>query len=116
MTRRLTMALPSKGRLREPSWTLLEASGVSPQEPGERMLQAHCRNADIDLLFVRADDVHDAFVDVERREDGVHVLRAQAVRSISLDPGALGSQLDPPPRIAIDAPDGSVTARWGPSP
>jgi ATP phosphoribosyltransferase len=57
MTRRLTLALPSKGRLREPSWALLEASGVSPQEPGERMLQAHCRNADIDLLFVRADDV-----------------------------------------------------------
>lgn len=57
MTRRLTLALPSKGRLREPSWSLLEASGVSPQEPGERVLQAHCRNADIDLLFVRADDV-----------------------------------------------------------
>jgi len=57
MTRRLTMALPSKGRLREPSWSLLEASGVSPQEPGERVLQAHCLNADIDLLFVRADDV-----------------------------------------------------------
>ena len=54
---RLTMALPSKGRLREPSWSLLEASGVAPQEPGERVLQAHCRNADSDLLFVRADDV-----------------------------------------------------------
>jgi len=57
MTRRLTLALPSKGRLREPSWALLEASGVAPQEPGDRVLQAHCRNADIDLLFVRADDV-----------------------------------------------------------
>jgi ATP phosphoribosyltransferase len=57
VTRRLTLALPSKGRLREPSWTLLEASGVAPQEPGDRVLQAHCRNADIDLLFVRADDV-----------------------------------------------------------
>ncbi|MEO9181764.1 MAG: ATP phosphoribosyltransferase, partial [Acidimicrobiales bacterium] len=57
MNRRLSLALPSKGRLREPSWSLLEASGVSPQEPGERMLQSHCRNADIDLLFVRADDV-----------------------------------------------------------
>jgi ATP phosphoribosyltransferase len=57
MTRRLTLALPSKGRLREPSWSLLEASGVAPQEPGDRVLQAHCRNADIDLLFVRADDV-----------------------------------------------------------
>ena len=57
MTRRLSMALPSKGRLREPSWSLLEASGVDPQEPGERVLQSHCRNADIDLVFVRADDV-----------------------------------------------------------
>jgi ATP phosphoribosyltransferase len=57
VSRRLSVALPSKGRLREPSWALLEASGVDPQEPGERVLQAHCRNADIDLLFVRADDV-----------------------------------------------------------
>jgi len=32
MNRRLSLALPSKGRLREPSWSLLEASGVSPQE------------------------------------------------------------------------------------
>lgn len=57
MTGRLTMALPSKGRLREPSWAILEASGVAPQEPSEHVLQSHCRNAAIDLLFVRADDV-----------------------------------------------------------
>jgi ATP phosphoribosyltransferase len=80
------MALPSKGRLREPSWALLEASGVSPQEPGERMLQAHCRNAEIDLLFVRADDVpeyvQDGVVDcgitgfdlIHERECNVEVL------------------------------------------
>ncbi len=86
MSRRLTMALPSKGRLREPSWSLLEASGVAPQEPGERVLQAHCRNADIDLLFVRADDVpeyvQDGVVDcgitgldlVFERESDVEVL------------------------------------------
>lgn len=57
MTRRLTIAIPSKGRLREPTWSLLEASGLSPQEPGERVLMAQCRNADVDILFVRADDV-----------------------------------------------------------
>ncbi|MDE3064733.1 MAG: ATP phosphoribosyltransferase [Acidobacteriota bacterium] len=57
MNRRLTLALPSKGRLREPAWSLLVASGVDPQEPGERILQVQCRNAEIDLLFVRADDV-----------------------------------------------------------
>jgi len=86
VNRRLTLALPSKGRLREPSWSLLEASGVAPQEPGERVLQAHCRNADIDLLFVRADDVpeyvQDSVVDcgitgldlVSERESNVEVL------------------------------------------
>jgi ATP phosphoribosyltransferase len=84
--RRLSVALPSKGRLREPSWSLLEASGVDPQEPGERVLQAHCRNADIDLLFVRADDVpeyvQDGIVDcgitgldlIYERESDVEVL------------------------------------------
>lgn len=86
MSRRLTLALPSKGRLREPSWSLLDATGVAPQEPGERVLQSHCRNADIYLLFIRADDVpeyvQDGIVDcgvtgldlVEEREFDVEVL------------------------------------------
>lgn len=96
MTRRLTMALPSKGRLREPSWSLLEASGVDPQEPGERVLQAHCRNAEIDLLFVRADDVpeyvQDGVVDcgitgldlVFERDSDVEVLLRLGFGSCSL--------------------------------
>jgi ATP phosphoribosyltransferase len=96
MNRRLTLALPSKGRLREPSWSLLEASGVSPQEPGERVLQAHCRNADIDLLFVRADDVpeyvQDGVVDcgitgldlIHERECNVEVLLRLGFGSCSL--------------------------------
>ncbi|MHB1252357.1 MAG: ATP phosphoribosyltransferase [Acidimicrobiales bacterium] len=96
MTRRLTMALPSKGRLREPSWSLLEASGVDPQEPGERVLQAHCRNAEIDLLFVRADDVPEYVQDgvadcgitgldlVFERESDVEVLLRLGFGSCSL--------------------------------
>lgn len=86
MSRRLTLALPSKGRLREPAWSLLKASGVAPQEPGERVLQSHCQNAEIDLLFVRADDVpeyvQDGVVDcgitgldlVAERQSSVEVL------------------------------------------
>jgi ATP phosphoribosyltransferase len=109
MTRRLTLALPSKGRLREPSWTLLEASGVSPQEPGERVLQAHCRNADIDLLFVRADDVpeyvQDGVVDcgitgldlVYERECNVEVLLRLGYGTCSLQ-AAVPSE-DPATRI-----------------
>lgn len=96
MTRRLTMALPSKGRLREPSWNLLEASGVDPQEPGERVLQAHCRNAEIDLLFVRADDVpeyvQDGVVDcgitgldlIAERESDIEVLLSLGYGKCSL--------------------------------
>jgi ATP phosphoribosyltransferase len=109
MTRRLTLALPSKGRLREPSWALLEASGVSPQEPGERVLQAHCRNADIDLLFVRADDVpeyvQDGVVDcgitgldlVYERECNVEVLLRLGYGTCSLQ--AAVSSEDPATRI-----------------
>jgi ATP phosphoribosyltransferase len=96
MNRRLSLALPSKGRLREPSWTLLEASGVAPQEPGERVLQSHCRNADIDLLFVRAEDVpeyvQDGVVDcgitgldlISERECDVEVLLRLAYGACSL--------------------------------
>jgi len=109
LTRRLTMALPSKGRLREPSWTLLEASGVSPQEPGERVLQAHCRNADIDLLFVRAEDVpeyvQDGVVDcgitgldlVAERECSVEVLLRLGFGACSLQ--AAVSVEDPAERL-----------------
>jgi ATP phosphoribosyltransferase len=109
MTRRLTMALPSKGRLREPSWALLEASGVSPQEPGERVLQAHCRNADIDLLFVRADDVpeyvQDGVVDcgitgldlVHERQSSVEVLLRLGYGTCSLQ--AAVSSEDPATRV-----------------
>lgn len=109
MTRRLTLALPSKGRLREPSWALLEASGVSPQEPGERMLQAHCRNADIDLLFVRADDVpeyvQDGVVDcgitgfdlIHERECNVEVLLRLGFGTCSLQ--AAVSNEDPATKI-----------------
>jgi ATP phosphoribosyltransferase len=102
VSRRLTLALPSKGRLREPSWALLEASGVAPQEPGERVLQSHCRNADIDLLFVRADDVpeyvQDGVVDcgitgldlVHERECNVEVLLRLGFGACSLQAAVPG--------------------------
>ena len=54
---RLSLAIPSKGRLREPTWNLLQAAGLAPEDLGERVLSVPCRNADVDVLFVRADDV-----------------------------------------------------------
>jgi ATP phosphoribosyltransferase len=46
-----------KGRLREPSVSLLEDAGLGPEQPGERALAFPCRNAPVDVLLVRAADV-----------------------------------------------------------
>jgi ATP phosphoribosyltransferase len=46
-----------KGRLREPSISLLVDAGLGPEEPGERALAFPCRNAPVDVLLVRAADV-----------------------------------------------------------
>ena len=54
---RLTIAVPVKGRLREPSVSLLEDAGLGPEQPGERALAFPCRNAPVDVLLVRAADV-----------------------------------------------------------
>jgi ATP phosphoribosyltransferase len=56
-TERLTIAVPVKGRLREPAVSLLEDAGLGPEEPGERALAFPCRNAPVDVLLVRAADV-----------------------------------------------------------
>src|SRR6185437_9759343 len=54
---RLTIAVPVKGRLREPSVDLLEDAGLGPEQPGERALAFPCRNAPVDVLLVRAADI-----------------------------------------------------------
>ena len=64
---RLKIAIPAKGRLREPAVALLEDAGLGPEAPGERALAFPCRNAPVDVLLVRAEDipeyVQDAVVD-----------------------------------------------------
>jgi ATP phosphoribosyltransferase len=51
------IAIPSKGRLREPSIQLLHDAGLGPETPGDRALAFPCRNAPVEALLVRADDV-----------------------------------------------------------
>ena len=55
--RRLTIAIPAKGRLREPAVALLHDAGLGPEQPGERALAFPCRNAPVDVLLVRAADI-----------------------------------------------------------
>src|SRR3954454_24396828 len=53
----LRVAVPVKGRLRDPSFKLLEDAGLGPEQPGERALAFPCRNAPVEVLLVRAADV-----------------------------------------------------------
>src|SRR5262249_32425532 len=55
--RQLRVAVPAKGRLREPSFHLLEDAGLGPEQPGDRALAFPCRNAPVEVLLVRASDV-----------------------------------------------------------
>lgn len=58
------LAVPNKGRLKEPTVRLLKDAGLS-FEVTDRSLTARVRNADIELLFVRTEDI------CELVEDGV---------------------------------------------
>lgn len=62
MTEPLRLAVPNKGRLRAPALELLAAAGLS-FEAGERALSVRVANADIDLLFVRTEDVCELVAD-----------------------------------------------------
>jgi ATP phosphoribosyltransferase len=53
----LRLALPVKGRLREPSVHLLEHAGFAPDAPDERALAFACAGAPLEVLLVRAADV-----------------------------------------------------------
>jgi ATP phosphoribosyltransferase len=64
MTRRLRLAIPNKGRLVESTVDLLHDAGLV-FETGERALVAHVQNFELDILFVRTNDI------VEFVADGV---------------------------------------------
>lgn len=56
------LALPNKGRLAEPSRTLLEDAGLDARAPMERSLRAPCREG-YQALFARAQDIPELVAD-----------------------------------------------------
>ena len=52
----LTLAVPNKGRLREPSFRLLKRAGMS-FEITDRVLSLRVRNVNVDLVLVRTEDI-----------------------------------------------------------
>jgi ATP phosphoribosyltransferase len=79
---RLRIAIPSKGRLREPAVSLLEDAGLGPEQPGERALAFPCRNAPVEVLLVRAADVPEYVQDgvVDCGITGIDLVRERAAR------------------------------------
>jgi pimeloyl-ACP methyl ester carboxylesterase len=67
------------------------------------------------VRFLRASPNADAYVDVEHRADGVHVLRADGVRALRLARGALGTPATTPPPLVLDAST-LTDAAWDPAP
>ena len=58
----LRLALPNKGRLQANAERLLREAGLE-FEPTERALSARVRNVDMDLLFVRTEDIPEMVAD-----------------------------------------------------
>ena len=58
----LRLAIPNKGRLKEATTKLLREAGLS-FEQNERALSVRVRNVEIDLLFVRTEDVVELVAD-----------------------------------------------------
>src|SRR3954454_16367404 len=95
--RTLRVAVPVKGRLREPSFHLFEDAGLGPEQPGDRALAFTCRNAPVEVLLVRASDVpeyvQDGVVDcgitgidlVRERDADVHELLTLGFGSCRLE-------------------------------
>jgi ATP phosphoribosyltransferase len=77
---RLRIAVPSKGRLREPAFELLHDAGLGPETPGDRALAFACRNAPVEALLVRADDIPEYVQDgvVDCGITGLDIVREQA--------------------------------------
>jgi len=86
-----------------------------PQVVG-RVTYRSVRPVDVGAYGVRIEHLSargDAFVDVERTADGVHVRAHPGVASIALARGALGTPVDAPPPIVVD--DGApLSATWEP--
>ncbi len=66
------------------------------------------------VRIVRESATGDAFVDVEKRADGVHVTHADGVVAIWLERGALTTSRERPPPIVSDEAMRAVESAWDP--
>jgi ATP phosphoribosyltransferase len=105
---RLTLAVPSKGRMSQPALDLLKAAGLS-FEVNERSLHVPCANAPVELLLVRTDDIPEYVQDgvVDAGITGANLLvesEAGVVTLLELGFGRCGLEA----AVPDDAPQRSI--------
>jgi ATP phosphoribosyltransferase len=89
----MKIAVPSKGRLREPTLQLLHDAGLAPETPGDRALAFPCRNAPVEGLLVRADDIPEYVQDgvVDCGITGIDIVRESGAKVRELVPLGFGA-------------------------
>src|SRR4051794_2459474 len=104
----LKVAVPAKGRLREPSFHLFEDAGLGPEQPGDRALAFTCRNAPVEVLLVRASDVPEYVQDgvVDCGITGIDLVRERGADVREVLPLGFGSC-----RLEAAVPEESAVAR-----
>jgi ATP phosphoribosyltransferase len=80
------IAVPSKGRLRDPAIQLLHDAGLAPETPGDRALAFPCRYAPVEGLLVRADVIPEYVQDgvVDCGITGIDIVRERGARVTEL--------------------------------
>jgi pimeloyl-ACP methyl ester carboxylesterase len=94
------------------------STGARAPERPDRVTYWSVRPSDLGaygIRIARSGDTGDAFIDVERLDDAVHVRRADGVRAIVLSRGALDTSQEHPPPIVVDDAHSAVSVGWGPA-
>jgi pimeloyl-ACP methyl ester carboxylesterase len=95
------------------------AAARAPEHPA-RVTYWSVRPSDVGaygVSIVRSSATGDAFIDVERHDDAVHVRQTNGVRGLVLARGALDTSRDHPPPIVMDqARATGVDVAWSPGP
>jgi len=112
----LRIAVPSKGRLREPAVELLVDAGLGPETPGDRALAFPCRNAPVEGLLVRADDIPEYVQDgvVDCGITGIDIVRergASVMELVRLGFGACTLEVAVPEESPLAEPSQLAGAR-----
>ena len=112
----MRIAVPSKGRLREPAVELLVDAGLAPETPGDRALAFPCRNAPVEGLLVRADDIPEYVQDgvVDCGITGIDIVRergASVMELVRLGFGACTLEVAVPEESPLAEPSQLAGAR-----